>query len=102
MNASDIEKHPELFDLPGDCRPRRIFFATGSRPNPKYKGKDKRKKTIDHSAYINSPTLTIAKRVALQEMRFHRCRLGYIHEISWREYGNVLAKAGMTISGFSP
>lgn len=94
---ASIDLSPELFDLPGDMRPRRIFRASGCRPDPKSKATGKRKKLIWHECYINSPTPIIANRVALREMRIYRCKLHSMIELTWREYGEILSRSGFTV-----
>lgn len=87
--------HPELFDLPNDRRKRRIFRAVGSRLVSPKGAKRKVWKSTD--TYVNSPTPAIAIRVARQHFKILRYRLDTIYELTWREYGEVLRRAGVEV-----
>ena len=56
---SDPYTAPELFDLPGDRRQRRIFNAIGEKRIPGAKGR-KAVRTMD--VWVNAPTRSIAER----------------------------------------
>lgn len=86
---------PTLFSLPGDLRPRRIYFARGSRRDPRHTGR--KLKCISHTCYINAPTTLIATRCAKNEMRIHRCKLETIYELTFTEYARVLRKSGFQV-----
>jgi hypothetical protein len=98
MNPLD---HPELFDLPGDLRGRRIFRAFGSRlVSPKGA---RRKKWQHCDVFVNAPTLAIATRTGKRWLKtVHRCRLDGIYEITWHEYARILEKSGFTIEWPAP
>jgi hypothetical protein len=93
MNHLD---HPELFDLPGDLRSRRIYRAFGSYLLSSKGARHKRYGT--HEVFVNAPTLTIATRTAKRWLKtVHRCRLDGIYEITWHEYARILERSGFTI-----
>lgn len=88
------EQHPELYDLPGDLRPRRIYRAGGSRlTSPK----GAKKRYRHDTSYINAPTLQIATRAATNHFKLFRMKLDFIHEITWEEYAIILQRSGFTI-----
>lgn len=92
---SPHEQHPELFDLPGDIRRRRIYRAHGSKL---ISPKGARKKKWRHSSvHINAPTIQIATRTAARHFKLYSERLDSIYEISWTEYARALEKAGFKI-----
>ena len=92
---SPHEQHPELYDLPGDRRPRRIFRAHGSKL---ISPKGARKKQWHHSSvHINAPTLHIATRCAQRHFKNHGLKFDSIYQISWNEYAAALEKSGFKV-----
>jgi hypothetical protein len=79
---------PDLFDLPGDRRPRRIFLAYGQKWVKNAKGKKVRKTTTQ---WVNSPTPEIAERTARRYLSLFGHRLFMLHEHSWADYARDLA-----------
>ena len=47
------------------------------------------------SVHINAPTLAIAQRVAQRHFSLHRHKMDSCFEITWKEYGEALRRAGL-------
>lgn len=92
---------PELFDLPGDRRPRRIFLASGEKRKRGPDGKPLRGKKAFTSnyTYINAPTRLIAERTGKRYLGKLGYKFTHLVELTWAEYARVLDHAARGCGG---
>lgn len=85
MNVPFLD--PLLFDDPRLNPPRRCFRAHGSK---KVHGPHQKTKTRDTTLHVNASRLTVAKRVARQELKLRGYTLTNCFEVSWEDYARTL------------
>lgn len=89
-------QQPDLFDLPGDRRRRRIFLAWGQKIVKGAKGR-KARKTM--TQWVNAPTPEIARRTGGRFLSKLGYRLCDCREHTWEEYAaDFRGITGVTVS----
>lgn len=84
------QPHPELFDLPGDYKQKRIFKAVGTIG----KGKQSRRVHV----WVQASTERIANRVGKAWLRdVHKATITMTIPCTWEEYGREFRNSGVEI-----
>lgn len=93
VRKSQMAVNDELFDLPGNGKPKGIWKAIGT--------VGRGKKAKDRFCWVQASSHAIASRVARRELRdVHRAKLSHLIPHTWTEYAATFrgVGGGVTVS----